>query len=148
MPTHARSAARKHALACLTIGSLAIGPAGTIAQAFVPPPDANIVSVTAFGATPNGGTDDLPAFQAALNATVGTGRILFVPNGLYNFSGRLDWGGIGSGGFFTMQGESKAGVILRLDDALPAFATLRPPLPSSTRTRATPPTSSATICAT
>ncbi|MBX9736061.1 MAG: immunoglobulin domain-containing protein [Phycisphaerales bacterium] len=97
-------------------------------QVYEPPPNANIVLVTTFGATPNDGTDDLAAFQNALNATVGTSRILFVPNGTYNFSGRLNWGGIGSGGFFTLQGESKSGVVLRLNDGAAGFGSTASPL--------------------
>ncbi len=92
-----------------------------IAQVFEPPTNANIRTVGEFGAIPNDGLDDLAAFQAALNATVGTSRILYVPNGVYNFSGRLNWGGIGSGGFFTMQGQSKEGVILKLNDSAVGF---------------------------
>ena len=101
--------------AALTAGSVAH------AQSFIPPPAANIVSVQDFGAVANDGGDDLAAFQAALNVTVGTSRILYVPNGTYNFSGRLNWGGIGLGGFFTMQGQSKEGVILKLNDSAVGF---------------------------
>jgi len=85
------------------------------------PADANVRNVLTFGAIPNDGGDDIAAFQAALNATVGTSRILYVPDGVYNFSGRLNWGGIGLGGFFTMQGQSKEGVILKLNDSAVGF---------------------------
>jgi hypothetical protein len=91
------------------------------AQSVEFPADANTLNVQAFGAIANDGGDDLAAFQAAMNATVGSSRILYVPNGTYNFSGRLNWGGIGSGGFFTLQGQSQAGVILKLDDGAAGF---------------------------
>jgi len=78
-------------------------------------------TVLTYGAIPNDGIDDLVAFQAALNDNVNANRILYVPNGTYNISGRLNWGGIGLGGFFTMQGESKEGVILRLNDNAVGF---------------------------
>jgi hypothetical protein len=90
-------------------------------QGVVLPPDANVQNVLTFGAIPNDTIDDLAAFQAAMNATVGTGRVLYVPNGVYNFSGRLNWGGIGSGGFFILQGQSEAGVVLKLDDGAAGF---------------------------
>jgi hypothetical protein len=79
------------------------------------PADSNAVSVLTFGAVPNDGGDDLAAFQAGLNALVGSNRTLYVPNGVYNFSDRLNWGGVNGGGGFTMQGQSKDGTILRLN---------------------------------
>jgi hypothetical protein len=85
------------------------------------PADANVVNVTSYGATPSDGTDDTAAFQAALNAVVNTGRILYVPDGVYNLSDRLNWGGIGSGAFFSMQGQSQAGTILKLNDNAAGF---------------------------
>ncbi len=112
-------------LGLCAVGALA-SPA--IGQTFTPPPNANIVDVLTFGAIPNDGLDDLAAFQAALNATVGSSRILYVPNGTYTFSGRLNWGGVGSGGFFTLQGQSQAGVILRLNDNAVGFDNPASPL--------------------
>jgi len=91
------------------------------AQNFIPPPASNIASVQDFGAIASDGGDDTAAFQAALNALVNTGRTLYVPDGVYNFSDRLNWGGIGLGGFFTMQGQSKAGTILRLNASAAGF---------------------------
>lgn len=97
--------------------------AGSVrAQPFTPPPNANIANVVAdFGAVRNDGGDDLAAFQTALNALVGSGRTLFVPSGVYDFSDRLNWGGVNGGGFFSMHGESEAGVALRLADSAPGY---------------------------
>jgi hypothetical protein len=107
------------ALGCLS-GLSAIAPS-VLAQGVQFPGDANVVNVLSFGAVANDGGDDLAAFQAALNAVVGSSRVLYVPNGTYNFSGRMNWGGVGSGGFFTMQGQSQGGVILKLDDNAVGF---------------------------
>ena len=103
--------------------------AGCLAQAqnFIPPPAANIASVQDFGAIANDNGDDTAAFQAALNALVNTSRTLYVPDGVYNFSDRLNWGGVGLGGFFTMQGQSKAGTILRLNASAAGFGNTNAP---------------------
>jgi hypothetical protein len=85
------------------------------------PPGSNAVQVSAFGAVPDDGIDDLTAFQAALNATVGTNRLLYVPDGVYDLSGRLNWGGIGTGNGIIFQGQSESGTILRLVDNAPGF---------------------------
>ncbi len=90
-------------------------------QGFVPPPGANIRTVLSYGAIPNDGNDDTAAFQAALNDSVGRGVTLYVPDGVYNLSDRLNWGGVGSGAFFTMQGQSEGGTILKLADNAAGF---------------------------
>lgn len=92
-----------------------------LAQGIQYPPDANVVNVLAFGAIPNDNLPDTAAFQAALNATVGSNRILYIPNGIYNFDDRLDWGSINTGKALQLQGQSQSGVILRLNPASPGF---------------------------
>jgi hypothetical protein len=92
-----------------------------LAQSFVPPPGASIRTVLAYGAIPSDGIDDTAAFQAALSDNVGRGVILYVPDGVYDLSDRLNWGGIGSGAFFTLQGQSQAGTVLRLADNAVGF---------------------------
>nr|5ZRU_A Chain A, Alpha-1,3-glucanase [Niallia circulans]5ZRU_C Chain C, Alpha-1,3-glucanase [Niallia circulans] len=45
---------------------------------------ANSVSVTDFGAVANDGQDDLAAFEAAVNAAVTSGKILYIPAGTFH----------------------------------------------------------------
>ncbi|MCY9692687.1 carbohydrate-binding protein [Paenibacillus alginolyticus] len=45
---------------------------------------ANSVSVTDFGAVPNDGQDDLAAFNAAVNAAVASGKIMYIPEGTFH----------------------------------------------------------------
>lgn len=53
------------------------------------PADANVINVaTQFGANPNDGLDDTVAVQRALNTHMGSDRILYFPDGVYNFSAR------------------------------------------------------------
>lgn len=105
----------------LALSGIGLATAGSSALGFEPPANANIVDVLSFGVVPNDGVDDTAGFQAALNATVATGRILYVPNGVYRLSDRLNWGGVGSGGFFVLQGQSREGVVLKLDDGAAGF---------------------------
>ncbi len=96
-------------------------PRHAAAQGVSFPADARVRSVLEFGAIPNDNADDTAAFQAALNATVGTNTILYVPDGVYNLSDSLNWGGVRSGAFFTLQGQSQAGTILKLADNAAGF---------------------------
>jgi hypothetical protein len=111
----------------LTAAGLAVCAGEATGQGVQFPPDANVRDVLAYGAVPNDGQDDTAAFQAALNDTVGGNLILYVPDGLYEFSDRLNWGGVGSGGAFTLQGQSRGGVILRLRPTSPGFGDVNNP---------------------
>ena len=84
------------------------------------PSDSGVTSVLSFGATPNDGSDDTTAFQNAIKDVLGSSqrRILYVPNGVYNLSNRLEWrnssGAWATG--LTLQGQSRNGTVLRLND--------------------------------
>ena len=110
--------ARFTSVALLLLGVAAPAAFG---QGFMPPPGANVVSVATFGALPNDNTDDTAAIQAALNATVGRSVILYFPDGVYEVSDRLNWGGVGSGAFVNVQGQSEAGTIIKLANNAPGF---------------------------
>ncbi|WP_139903016.1 CARDB domain-containing protein [Clostridium thermarum] len=47
---------------------------------------ANSLSVTAYGAVPNDGIDDLAAFTAAVNAAAAQGKILYIPAGTFHLN--------------------------------------------------------------
>ncbi len=87
------------------------------------PTDAGVVNVTRppYNARGDGRTDDTAALQKALDEHTGRGTILYLPNGVYLVSGTLrlplknpkgetNWGNT------HLQGQSRAGVVLRLKD--------------------------------
>lgn len=52
----------------------------------------SVVNVkTSYGAAGDGYTDDTAALQRAISENVGTNRILYLPNGVYLVSNRLEW---------------------------------------------------------
>lgn len=57
---------------------------------------ANSVSVTDFGATPNDGTDDLQAFEAAVQAAVSSGKTLYIPEGTFHLGNMWKIGSVGN----------------------------------------------------
>jgi len=56
---------------------------------------ANSVSVTDFGATPNDGQDDLPAFEAAVKAAASSGKTLYIPEGTFHLGNMWKIGSVG-----------------------------------------------------
>ncbi|MBL0927246.1 MAG: immunoglobulin domain-containing protein [Phycisphaerales bacterium] len=126
---HRRCRKRARGATLATAGWIAWSGAAA-AQGVQLPADANVVVVTQppYNAVGDGTTDNTAAFQAALNDVVGTGRVLYVPDGQYAFSGRLNWGGVRSGGFFVMQGQSQARTVLRLNDGAAGFGDPNAPL--------------------
>ena len=97
------------------------------AENIVFPTGAQILDVTQppYNAAPNDGLDDTVAIQAALDAFPNGRRIIYLPNGTYDISDTLSWpAGIPN---FTdykhtiLQGQSRAGAVLRLKDNAPLF---------------------------
>jgi polygalacturonase len=113
----AKAAASAGLLALITFSFLA---PNAHAENITFPSDSGVARVTDFGATPNDGTDDTLAFQNAIKDVLGSvqKRILYVPNGTYNISNRLEWrnssGAWATG--LTLQGQSRNGTVLRLND--------------------------------
>ncbi|KOP68774.1 glycosyl hydrolase [Bacillus sp. FJAT-18019] len=56
---------------------------------------ANSVSVTDFGATPNDGQDDLPAFEAAVESAASSGKTLYIPEGTFHLGNMWKIGSVG-----------------------------------------------------
>ena len=106
------------ALLLLTLTSAALR-----AENVVYPADANVVDVTKapYGAKGDGKTDDTAALQHALTDVTGKRRLLYFPNGTYLVSQTLtiplnDAEGHTQYGFTNLQGQSRAGAILKLKD--------------------------------
>ncbi|MEM8782220.1 MAG: carbohydrate-binding protein [Planctomycetota bacterium] len=102
---------------------------------FIAPWDSGVLNVTDYGAIPNDGIDDTAAIQAALDeATLSqdgafidgrqrkaTGRIVYLPDGVYDVSDTLTF--IGNQRRVIVQGESRDGTVIRLSDNNPDYAT-------------------------
>lgn len=99
------------------------------------PENATVVDVTApeYGAIPNDSQDDTAAIQKALNKFPGSGRVIYLPNGIYNISNSLHWPrGRRSRSDYkrtVLQGQSKEGVIIQLQDNSPNFQDPKQPRP-------------------
>src|SRR5689334_7709766 len=94
------------------------------AENVVFPADSGVVDLTKapYGAKGDGRTDCTAALQRALNEHTGRGTVLYLPNGTYlvsaslklplhNPKGETNWGDS------HLQGQSRAGTVLRLKDA-------------------------------
>jgi len=84
------------------------------------PQDADVVNVLSFGAIPNDGEDDTAAIQAALNLEANGNRIVYLPQGTYLVSDRLDWPSGAHGGLAhkrtILQGSRQEQTIIQLQD--------------------------------
>lgn len=99
------------------------------------PKSSAVLDVTSaeYGAVPNDGKDDTRAIQKALSQFPNGGRIIYLPNGVYNLSDTLHWP---SGKRFAsdykrtiLQGQSRNGVVIRLKNNSPKFQNPRKPRP-------------------
>lgn len=89
------------------------------------PACAVLVNVTKppYQAKGDGVTDDTDAIQRALRDTMGTHRIVYLPNGTYLVSGTIRYtkqnsAGGEAWGFNWLQGESEANTVIRLKDGV------------------------------
>ena len=84
------------------------------------PEDAAVLDVRSFGAIPNDGKDDTTAIQEALNFEANGNRIIYLPQGTYLVSNRLDWPLGHRGGLAhkrtILQGENQEKTIIKLQD--------------------------------
>ncbi len=99
------------------------------------PQSAAVIDVTApeYGAKPNDGKDDTKAIQKALSQFPSGGRIIYLPNGIYNISDSLHWppGKISRSDYkrTILQGQSRDGVIIQLNDSSANFQDPKKPRP-------------------
>ena len=104
------------------------------AENIVFPADAGVVDVTRppYNARGDGKTDDTRALQKALDDHPARGAILYLPDGVYLVSDTLRWpaGGPGDGDDMkqvVLQGQSRAGTVLKLKDRCAGFQNPRKP---------------------
>ncbi len=99
------------------------------------PKNIAVLDVTSaeYGAVPNDGKDDTQAIQKALSQFPNGGRIIYLPNGVYNISDTLHWP---RGRRFVsdykrtiLQGQSRNGVVIRLKNNSPQFQNPKKPRP-------------------
>lgn len=83
------------------------------------------VTSTEYGAVPNDDKDDTRAIQKALSKFPNGGRVIYLPNGVYNISDTLHWplgNRLASDYKRTiLQGQSRNGVTIRLNNNSPKF---------------------------
>ena len=103
------------------------------AENMIFPADAGVVDVTRdpYNAKGDGVTDDTAAIQKALSEFPGANKIIYLPNGVYLISNRLDWpaGRPGASDYKNtiLQGQSQKGTIVRLKDNCPGYTNPRKP---------------------
>ncbi|MGL4395310.1 MAG: glycoside hydrolase family 55 protein [Hyphomicrobium sp.] len=94
------------------------------------PLDARVFNVRAFGAKGDGITDDTAAIQRALSdaqqtekdiAHQGVIRVVYMPHGTYRISDTLRWR-TSYERYLVLQGQSRDGTIIKLDNAASGFA--------------------------
>ncbi len=93
------------------------------------PPDAGVVNVkqAPYNAHGDGVHDDTAAIQQALSDNLNGSKIVYLPNGTYRVSDRLQWRkgttgfSAGWGAYLTLQGQSQAGTVIKLRDRCPGF---------------------------
>lgn len=96
------------------------------------PADAGVLDVTKspYFARADGVHDDTSAIQKALDDATEKSAIVYLPNGIYQISDTLRWGGAeGQQRFTVLQGQSRRGTVIRLRDACPGFDLSRRPKP-------------------
>lgn len=92
------------------------------------PADSGVVDVTKapYHAKGDGKHDDTEAIQQALIDHPDQNRIIYLPNGVYRVSAPLRWpssrGSQGSQRATILQGQSRAGTVIRVEDQAPAFS--------------------------
>ena len=96
-------------------------PAVAGAENIVFPQNSGIIDVTAapYNAKGDGVADDTKAIQQALYDYPAKGTIIYLPNGTYLISKTLRWGK--DQRLTTLQGQSRAGTIIRLKDGCLGF---------------------------
>jgi|GEM_PF-758305 len=104
-----------------------------LAQNNVYPPGAGVINLTEapYNADPTGMVDATSAIQQAMDDHPNGNYILYLPDGTYKISDRIDWPRVNGSDtncgteqscrYTTLQGQSKTGTILQLIDNAPAY---------------------------
>ncbi len=113
---------------CLTCFSLLLLAVSAVsAEDIVFPPDAGVVDVSKapYFAKGDGKTDDTDAIQQALLDHPASDKIVYLPDGTYLVSASLRWAGHEDSEraqrATILQGQSRAGTVVRLVDRAPVF---------------------------
>ena len=87
------------------------------------PRDAGVIDVRqAYGAKGDGAADDAPAIQRAIDENLSKFRVLYFRDGLYRLTRALTFGtDREKAKQIVLQGQSRDGTVLRLDDRAPGF---------------------------
>ncbi|MGJ5674701.1 MAG: glycosyl hydrolase family 28-related protein [Nostochopsis sp.] len=107
----------------------------SVPENIVFPKNVGVIDVTSseYGAIPNDGKDDTQAIQKALSQFPGQGRIIYLPNGVYDISNSLHWPtgerNRSDYKYTTLQGQNRDRVIIRLQDQSPLFQDANKPRP-------------------
>ncbi|PSB02451.1 glycoside hydrolase family 55 protein [Merismopedia glauca] len=96
----------------------------SVANAAPLPPNSGAINVKDLGAVGDGVTDDTEVLQKALNDKT---KFIYLPNGTYLVCGTLKWGNPEKR--TVIEGESREGVIIRLQDKCPNFDNPKRPKP-------------------
>jgi hypothetical protein len=107
-------------LGCL----LTFGLGTSVVDAAPLPSDSGAINVKNLGAVGDGIADDTEALQKALNDKT---KFIYLPNGTYLVCGTLKWGKPEKR--TVIEGESREGVIIRLQDKCPKFDNPNRPQP-------------------
>lgn len=89
-------------------------------QSITFPAGAGVINVQDFGAVGNGVADDTAAINAALNASRSSGagaKTVYIPDGVYRVMGTIAF----PSSRILLQGQSRAGTIIKLSDNAPNF---------------------------
>jgi large repetitive protein len=92
------------------------------------PDDSGVINVKRppYGAVGDGLVDDTAALQRALSAFASENRIIYLPNGTYRVTARLNWPAGPHQGLdhkrTILQGQSRDGTVIRLADSAPGFS--------------------------
>ncbi len=104
------------------------------AENIIFPADAGVIDVTAapYNADNTGKTDATVAIQTALDDYPARNKIIYLPNGIYLVSAKIDWPKNKEYGWYMkntiLQGQSQAGTIIRLKDNCEGFGDAGKPL--------------------
>lgn len=103
---------------------------GDAVEIILPDDPTIVINVQAFGASGDGTTDDTQMIQSAIHTAAASKRALYFPNGTYRITQELRFETADGGPLFAgphLYGQSRDGVVLKLDDGVAGFGNLNTP---------------------